>query len=91
MYILARCAEARKPRPAEVTGTAWLPRVRGQAEPNVPEEDKLSWLMFGYGAERRRRGGPAEAAWRRAEAFAGGAASRALGGKAGKGRSISVS
>lgn len=35
----------------EVTGTVRLPRVRLVSEPNVPDEDKLSWLMFGYGAE----------------------------------------
>jgi translocation and assembly module TamB len=47
----------------EVTGTVRLPRVRLVSEPNVPDEDKLSWLMFGYGAEAP--GEPAEATERR--------------------------
>ncbi|MCY1324265.1 TamB, inner membrane protein subunit of TAM complex [compost metagenome] len=65
----------------EVTGTVRLPRVRLVSEPNVPEEDKLSWLMFGYGAEsagagqQRALGGAA----------LGGAALGMIGGKAGKG------
>ncbi|MGH8788258.1 MAG: translocation/assembly module TamB domain-containing protein, partial [Cupriavidus necator] len=65
----------------EVTGTVRLPRVRLVSEPNVPEEDKLSWLMFGYGAEsagagqQRQLGGAA----------LGGAALGMIGGKAGKG------
>jgi translocation and assembly module TamB len=65
----------------EVTGTVRLPRVRLVSEPNVPDEDKLSWLMFGYGAEsagagqQRQLGGAA----------LGGAALGLIGGKAGKG------
>ncbi|QCC01798.1 translocation/assembly module TamB [Cupriavidus necator H16] len=65
----------------EVTGTVRLPRVRLVSEPNVPDEDKLSWLMFGYGAEsagagqQRQLGGAA----------LGGAALGMIGGKAGKG------
>jgi translocation and assembly module TamB len=65
----------------EVTGTVRLPRVRLVSEPNVPEEDKLSWLMFGYGAEsagagqQKQMGGGA----------LGGAALGMIGGKAGKG------
>lgn len=65
----------------EVTGTVRLPRVRLVSEPNVPDEDKLSWLMFGYGAEsagssqqRQLSGGAL-----------GGAALGMLGGRAGKG------
>jgi len=64
----------------EVTGTVRLPRVRLVSEPNVPDEDKLSWLMFGYGAEsagssqqRQLSGGAI-----------GGAALGMIGGKAGK-------
>lgn len=64
----------------EVTGTVRLPRVRLVSEPNVPDEDKLSWLMFGYGAEsagssqqRQLSGGAL-----------GGAALGMIGGKAGK-------
>jgi translocation and assembly module TamB len=34
----------------QVTGTVRQPRVKLVSEPNVPDEDKLSWLMFGYGA-----------------------------------------
>jgi translocation and assembly module TamB len=33
-----------------VTGTVRQPRVKLVSEPNVPDEDKLSWLMFGYSA-----------------------------------------
>jgi len=64
----------------EVTGTVRLPRVRLVSEPNVPDEDKLSWLMFGYGAEsngttgQRQTGGSA----------LGGAAIGLIGGRAGK-------
>ncbi len=35
----------------EVTGLAQQPRVRLVSEPNVGEEEKLSWLMFGHGSE----------------------------------------
>jgi translocation and assembly module TamB len=35
----------------EVTGLAQRPRVRLVSEPNVAEEEKLSWLMFGHGSE----------------------------------------
>jgi translocation and assembly module TamB len=34
----------------EVTGLAQQPRVRLVSEPNVAEEEKLSWLMFGHGS-----------------------------------------
>jgi len=34
----------------QVTGTVRQPRVTLVSEPNVPDEDKLSWLMFGYSA-----------------------------------------
>lgn len=65
----------------EVTGTVRLPRVKLVSEPNVPEEDKLSWLMFGYGAE-----GAGAGQQRQLGAGAlGGAALGVLGGRAGKG------
>jgi len=65
----------------EVTGTVRLPRVRLVSEPNVPDEDKLSWLMFGYGAESNTSGQQ-----RQLSAGAlGGAALGMLGGRAGKG------
>ncbi|EHP40468.1 gramicidin S biosynthesis protein GrsT [Cupriavidus basilensis OR16] len=65
----------------EVTGTVRLPRVKLVSEPNVPEEDKLSWLMFGYGAE-----GAAAGQQQQLSAGAlGGAALGMLGGRAGKG------
>lgn len=35
---------------AEITGTPSNLRVRLVSEPNVPEEEKLSWLMFGHGS-----------------------------------------
>ncbi|WP_055326439.1 translocation/assembly module TamB domain-containing protein [Ralstonia solanacearum] len=34
----------------QVTGTVRQPRVKLVSEPNVADEDKLSWLMFGYSA-----------------------------------------
>ncbi len=33
-----------------VTGTVRSPQARLTSEPNVPDEDKLSWLLFGHGA-----------------------------------------
>ncbi|MGO4325703.1 translocation/assembly module TamB domain-containing protein, partial [Cupriavidus sp. M-11] len=65
----------------EVTGTVRLPRVRLVSEPNVPDEDKLSWLMFGYGAESNTTG---QSQQLNAGAL-GGAALGMLGGRAGKG------
>ncbi|CAG9175876.1 hypothetical protein LMG23992_03039 [Cupriavidus laharis] len=65
----------------EVTGTVRLPRVRLVSEPNVPEEDKLSWLMFGYGAESAAAGQQKQLGG----AALGGAALGMIGGKAGKG------
>lgn len=63
----------------EVTGTVRLPRVRLVSEPNVPDEDKLSWLMFGYGAEGSGMGGQLSGS------ALGGAALGMLGTRAGKG------
>ncbi|AYB60025.1 translocation/assembly module TamB domain-containing protein [Ralstonia solanacearum] len=34
----------------QATGTVRQPRVKLVSEPNVADEDKLSWLMFGYSA-----------------------------------------
>ena len=65
----------------EVTGTVRLPRVRLVSEPNVPEEDKLSWLMFGYGAESAAAGQQKQLGG----AALGGAALGMIGGRAGKG------
>lgn len=65
----------------EVTGTVRLPRVRLVSEPNVPDEDKLSWLMFGYGADS----GTAGQQQQLSGAALGGAALGMLGSKAGKG------
>jgi translocation and assembly module TamB len=38
------------PAGVEVTGTANAPRVRLVSEPNLSEEEKLSWIMFGQGS-----------------------------------------
>jgi translocation and assembly module TamB len=38
------------PAGVEVTGNANAPRVRLVSEPNVSEEEKLSWIMFGQGS-----------------------------------------
>ncbi|MES2010651.1 MAG: translocation/assembly module TamB domain-containing protein [Pseudomonadota bacterium] len=65
----------------EVTGTVRLPRVKLVSEPNVPEEDKLSWLMFGYGAENAAAGQQQQLS----AGALGGAALGMLGGRAGKG------
>lgn len=65
----------------EVTGTVRLPRVRLVSEPNVPDEDKLSWLMFGYGAESAAAGQQQQLSG----GALGGAALGMLGSKAGKG------
>lgn len=80
MYIRALRRNQEVEAGVEVTGTVRLPRVRLVSEPNVPDEDKLSWLMFGYGAEsagssqqRQLSGGAL-----------GGAALGMIGGKAGK-------
>lgn len=64
----------------EVTGTVRLPRVRLVSEPNVPDEDKLSWLMFGYGAESAGAGQQRQLSG----GALGGAALGMIGGKAGK-------
>lgn len=64
----------------EVTGTVRLPRVRLVSEPNVPDEDKLSWLMFGYGAESAGSGQQRQLSG----GALGGAALGMIGGKAGK-------
>ncbi|MBB5391076.1 MULTISPECIES: translocation/assembly module TamB domain-containing protein [unclassified Herbaspirillum] len=34
-----------------VTGTANRPRVQLVSEPNVPDDEKLSWMMFGHGTD----------------------------------------
>ncbi|WP_454736543.1 translocation/assembly module TamB domain-containing protein [Cupriavidus necator] len=65
----------------EVTGTVRLPRVRLVSEPNVPDEDKLSWLMFGYGAENAGVGQQRQLSG----SALGGAALGMIGSKTGKG------
>src|SRR5439155_13139029 len=36
---------------AEISGLASAPRVKLVSEPNVSDEEKLSWLMFGHGSD----------------------------------------
>ncbi|MGS0740724.1 translocation/assembly module TamB domain-containing protein [Glaciimonas sp. GG7] len=36
---------------AEISGYASAPRIKLVSEPNVPDEEKLSWLMFGHGSD----------------------------------------
>lgn len=36
---------------AEISGYASAPRVKLVSEPNVSDEEKLSWLMFGHGSD----------------------------------------
>ncbi|CAG2128912.1 hypothetical protein LMG31506_00553 [Cupriavidus yeoncheonensis] len=81
MYIRAMRRGQEVEAGVEVTGTVRLPRVRLVSEPNVPEEDKLSWLMFGYGAESAAAGQQKQLGG----AALGGAALGMIGGKAGKG------
>ncbi|MEM5311928.1 translocation/assembly module TamB domain-containing protein [Paraburkholderia sp. JHI869] len=36
----------------QVTGTVQTPAVRLVSEPNVPDNEKLSWLLFGHGTDQ---------------------------------------
>lgn len=45
-----------------VSGTAQRPRVQLVSEPNVPDEEKLSWLVFGSGGGGSAGPGQAQAA-----------------------------
>ncbi|GBG13603.1 translocation and assembly module TamB [Novimethylophilus kurashikiensis] len=45
-----------------ITGTAKAPRVTLVSEPDVPEEQKLSWLVFGHGGSGAGEGGARTAA-----------------------------
>jgi translocation and assembly module TamB len=40
-----------------LTGTARLPRIALVSKPDVPEPDKLSWLVLGTGSDSARSGG----------------------------------
>ncbi len=64
----------------EVTGTVRLPRVQLVSEPDVPQEDKLSWLMFGYGADSASAGQQSQLSG----GALGGAALGMIGGRVGK-------
>lgn len=45
----------------QVTGTVQLPRVQLVSDPNVAEEEKLSWLVFGHGGSGGTGGAQAAA------------------------------
>ena len=45
----------------QVTGTVQLPRVQLVSDPNVAEEEKLSWLVFGHGGSGSTGGAQAAA------------------------------
>ncbi len=45
-----------------VTGNVRLPRVDLVSEPNLPEEEKLSWLVFGHGSNGGNSTGQAQGA-----------------------------
>jgi translocation and assembly module TamB len=45
----------------QVTGTVQLPRVQLVSEPNVADEEKLSWLVFGHGGSGGTGGAQAAA------------------------------
>jgi translocation and assembly module TamB len=40
----------------EVIGTAQRPRAKLVSEPNVPDEEKLSWLLLGHGSDSSDKG-----------------------------------
>jgi len=44
-----------------VTGTVRQPRVRLVSEPDMPDEEKLSWLVFGRGSAGASDAGPGQA------------------------------
>ena len=46
----------------QVTGTVQRPRVQIVSEPNVPDEEKLSWLVFGHSGGGSAGPGQAQAA-----------------------------
>lgn len=48
--LLAMRRNQEVPAGVEVTGNANSPRVRLVSEPNLSEEEKLSWVMFGQGS-----------------------------------------
>ena len=64
----------------QITGTALLPRVRLYAEPDLPEAEKLAWLVLG----RSAAGGGAEAAVLQQAAMALLGGENASGGIAGR-------
>ncbi|HET6599036.1 MAG TPA: translocation/assembly module TamB domain-containing protein, partial [Burkholderiaceae bacterium] len=47
ILALRACERCEVKAGVEVTGTALLPRVRLYSDPNVPDSDKLSWLVLG--------------------------------------------
>ena len=51
LNILARRRGLEVEAGVEVTGTAQRPRVRLVSEPNVPDQEKLAWILFGRPAE----------------------------------------
>lgn len=65
----------------QITGTALLPRVRLYAQPELPDAEKLSWLVVG----RASASGGAEAALLQQAAIA------LLGSKAGQSRGLAAS
>ncbi len=74
----------------QITGTALLPRVRLYAQPELPDAEKLSWLVVG----RSSASGGAEAALLQQAALArlgskgGGGMSGGLAALAGAGRAV---
>ncbi|AMP10991.1 hypothetical protein CAter282_3296 [Collimonas arenae] len=51
IYILAMKRNQDVEAGAEITGTPSNLRVKLVSEPNVSDEEKLSWLMFGHGSD----------------------------------------
>jgi autotransporter translocation and assembly factor TamB len=64
----------------EVTGTARRPIVRLVSDPEVPDAEKLSWLVLGHAPDQQRGQDTAVLAGRRADAFS------AAGWRAAEGR-----
>ncbi|MDE2611069.1 MAG: translocation/assembly module TamB [Burkholderiales bacterium] len=51
LFIIAMRTNQAVEAGVQVTGTVRQPRVTLVSDPNVPDEAKLSWLMFGHGPE----------------------------------------
>lgn len=60
--ILAMRRNQAVPAGVQVTGTVRQPRLDLTSEPNLPEEEKLSWLVFGHASSATAGSGQAQGA-----------------------------